>query len=153
MERVQTKNKISQPDNRRGELFQFYSYYFRFFSPSFLVNIYLVISLLFHFALDSFLGFQNTLDRHVRVQATGALHLALIPFLGTLTLFLYCFSLHAHRQAFLVSTILTSISLPFVDDAGFFLATRVRQVLAYGPLEKALATLAATSERTERLLR
>ena len=129
----------------------FQLYCFRFLSVrlSALINIYLVIPLLFHFAFDSFLGFEDALDRHVRVQATGALHLALIPLLGTLAFFLDCFPLHAHRQAFLVSAILASISLSFVDDARLLLAARVRQVLAYGPLEETLATLAATNKRKE----
>lgn len=118
----------------------------RFISSSHLINIYLVISLLLHLAFDSFLGLQDTLDRHVRMQATSALHLALIPFLGTLTFLLDRLSLHSHREAFLVSAILTSISLPFVNDAGFLFATRVRQVLAHGPLKKSFATLAAAKE-------
>lgn len=110
------------------------------------INIYLVISLLLHLALDSFLGLQDTLDRHVRMQATSALHLALIPFLGTLTFLLNRLSLHSHRETFLVSAILTSISLPFVNDAGFLFATRVRQILAHGPLKESFATLAAAKE-------
>lgn len=121
-------------------------------SPSFNRNIYLVVLLRFYLALDSFLSLQYTLDRHVRVEAARALYLALIPFLGALTFLLHRLPLHPHRQAFLVSAVLTPIPLPLVDDAGLLLPTRVRQVLAHGPLEEPLATLAAETTGTTRSL-
>lgn len=104
---------------------------------------YLVISLVLYFTLDPLFRLEDTLDRHVRVQTARALHLALIPLLGALTLLLHGFPLHPHGQAFLVPAVLAAVSLTFVNDAGLLLATGVRQILADGPLEETLAALAA----------
>lgn len=95
-----------------------------------------------HLTLDSFLRFEDAVDWHVRVQITRTFHLALIPLLGALTFLLHRLSLHPHRQALLVPAVLTAVSLSFVDDAGFLLATGIRQILTHGPLEEPLATLA-----------
>lgn len=102
----------------------------------------LVVSLVLHPALDSSLGFQDALDRHVRVQAARALNLALIPLLGALTFLLDRLPFHPHRQTLLVSAVLTPIPLPLVDDAGLLLATGVGKVLADGPLEESFASFA-----------
>lgn len=104
---------------------------------------YLVISLMLYLTLDPLLRLEDTLDRHVRVQTARALHLALISLLSALTLLLHRFPLHPHGQAFLVPAVLTAVSLALVDDAGFFLATGIGQILTHGPLEEPLATLAA----------
>lgn len=104
---------------------------------------YLVVSLVLYLTLDPLLRLEDTLDRHVRVQTARALHLALIPLLSALTLLLHGLPLHPHGQAFLVPAVLTAVSLALVDDAGFFLATGIGQILTHGPLEESLASLAA----------
>lgn len=43
-------------------------------------------------------------------------------------------------EAFLVATILTTISLAFVNEAASFFAARVRQIFADGSLEEAFAS-------------
>jgi len=88
-------------------------------------HIYLVIALVLHLTFDPLFGFEDALDRHVRVQITRALYLTLIPFLGTLTFLLYSFPLHSHRQAFLIAAVLAPVALPFINDARLLLATSV----------------------------
>ena len=53
------------------------------------------------------------------------------------------FSLHAHGQTLLVSAVLATVPLALVDDAVLVVPAGVGQVLAYRPLEEALAALAA----------
>jgi hypothetical protein len=63
-----------------------------------------------------------------------------------LSLLLHCLPLHATIEAFLVTTILTSISLLLVDDTIFVLSTRIRQILSHGSLEETFAALATGKE-------
>lgn len=53
------------------------------------------------------------------------------------------FALHAHEQALLVAAVLAAVALALVDEAALAVPAGVQQVLADGPLEEALAALAA----------
>jgi hypothetical protein len=60
-----------------------------------------------------------------------------------LSLLLHRFPLHATIEAFLVTTVLTSIPLLLVDDTILILSTRIRQILSHSSLEEAFAALTA----------
>lgn len=53
------------------------------------------------------------------------------------------FSLHAHRQTFLVAAVLAAVPLALIDDTVLVVATGVGEVFAHRPFEEALAALAA----------
>lgn len=64
-----------------------------------------------------------------------------------LSFLLHRFPFHATVEAFLVTTILTSVPLLLVDDAIFVLSTRISQILSHSSLEEALAALTAEIQR------
>lgn len=74
-----------------------------------------------------------------------------LSFWAPLSLFLHSFSLHSTVETFLVTTILTSVALLFIDDAILFLSTRVRQVLSHGSLEEAFAPFATEEENEKKM--
>jgi hypothetical protein len=69
-----------------------------------------------------------------------------------LSFLLYRLPLHAAVEAFLVTTILTSIPLLLVDDTIFILSTRIRQILSHRSLEKAFAALTTEEEKRFQLI-
>lgn len=94
---------------------------------------------LIHFALDSLLGFQNSVDGHFRLDVGSRFDFGSVSLFRPLPLFLHGFSFHPHLQAFLVAAILTSIPLPFIDNAALFFPASVRQVFPDRPFEEAFA--------------
>lgn len=98
---------------------------------------------MFGFTLDPFFSLEDTLDRHIGVQAARTLYLTLVPLLGTLPFLLNSLALHSHRKTFLIPAILAPIPLTLVYDTGFLLPACVREILAYGTFEEPLTTLAA----------
>jgi hypothetical protein len=67
----------------------------------------------------------------------------LLRFSASLPFFLYCFAFHATIEAFLVTTILTSISLLLINHTISILPTRIRQIFSYCALKETLTSLTA----------
>ena len=61
------------------------------------------------------------------------------------------FSFHSHRQTFLISTILTSITLPFVNNTTPFLSASIGQIFSHRPFEESFTSLAAVMRRADQL--
>jgi hypothetical protein len=64
-----------------------------------------------------------------------------------LSFLLHGFPLHAAIEAFLVTTVLTSVPLLLVDDAVLVLSTSIGQILSHSSLEEALTALATKTRR------
>ena len=56
------------------------------------------------------------------------------------------FAFHPHHKALLITTVLTSVALSFVDEAGSVLPTGVGQLLPHRTFEKSLATFATAKK-------
>lgn len=102
-------------------------------------------------------GVHDLLDRHVDLEAGlhcahrahGArFHLVLaLALLVALPFLLDGLAFHAHLQALLIPTVLTSVALSLVDDTVAILPAGVAQILSNGSLKEALTSFAAVGGR------
>jgi hypothetical protein len=66
---------------------------------------------------------------------------------ASLSFLLHGFPLHATIEAFLVTTVLTSVPLLLVDYAVLVLSTSIGQILSHSSFEEALAALATKTRK------
>lgn len=68
-------------------------------------------------------------------------------FWASLSFLLHCFPLHATSQTFLISAVLTSVSLFLIDDTISMFPTCIRELLSHSSLKESFAAFATERKR------